>query len=161
MRVWQVDRLRSEPDRTFLSEKDRQMFDRSRFVDDLAAIKDLSTPVADPTGSGGQIDIAGALPLNQDGCDEQIRPEHIGILDCPGSAVLWKVVEQRTDDRIAFYMSLGHQATDIRAQALAQAQVVFQDGVDLSSSAQRNGSRIAEKTRITQCASELIEDGEA
>jgi hypothetical protein len=30
-----------------------------------------------------------------------------------------------------------------------------------SPSAQRNGSRIAEKTRITQCASELIEDGEA
>ena len=30
-----------------------------------------------------------------------------------------------------------------------------------SSSAQRNGSRIAEKTRIAQCASELIEDGES
>jgi DeoR/GlpR family transcriptional regulator of sugar metabolism len=30
-----------------------------------------------------------------------------------------------------------------------------------SSSAQRNGSRIAEKTRIAQCASELIEDRES
>ncbi len=30
-----------------------------------------------------------------------------------------------------------------------------------STSAQRNSSRIAEKTRITQCASELIEDGES
>jgi DeoR/GlpR family transcriptional regulator of sugar metabolism len=30
-----------------------------------------------------------------------------------------------------------------------------------SSSAQRNGSRIAEKKRIAQCASELIEDGES
>jgi hypothetical protein len=30
-----------------------------------------------------------------------------------------------------------------------------------SSSAQRNGSRIAEKTRIAQCASELIEDGDS
>ena len=30
-----------------------------------------------------------------------------------------------------------------------------------SSSAQRNGSRIAEKTRIAQCASELIQDGES
>jgi DeoR family transcriptional regulator, fructose operon transcriptional repressor len=30
-----------------------------------------------------------------------------------------------------------------------------------SSSAQRNGARIAEKTRIAQCASELIQDGES
>src|SRR6202011_613796 len=30
-----------------------------------------------------------------------------------------------------------------------------------SSCAQRNGSRIAEKTRIAQCASELIKDGES
>jgi DeoR/GlpR family transcriptional regulator of sugar metabolism len=41
---------------------------------------------------------------------------------------------------------------------LAQRKVSSQGG---SSSAQRNGSRIAEKKRIAQCASELIEDGES
>ncbi len=56
-------RLRSEPDRSFLAEKDRQMFDRCGFIDDLAPIEDLSTPVADPPGSGGQIYVTGTLPL--------------------------------------------------------------------------------------------------
>ena len=33
------------------------------FIDDLAAVEDLSRPVADPTGSVGQINVADTLSL--------------------------------------------------------------------------------------------------
>ena len=109
-----------EPDRAVLTEEDGQLVERGGFIDDLAAIENLSTPMADPPCSRWQIDVTGALPLKQNRCDEHIRPEHIGILDCPGLGVSGKVVKQRADDRRAFCMRSGHQATDIGTQSGAR-----------------------------------------
>ena len=41
----------SEPDRPFFTEKHRQMGERGRFIDNLAAIEDLSSSVAEPAGT--------------------------------------------------------------------------------------------------------------
>jgi hypothetical protein len=63
-----------------------------------------------------------------------------------------------------FRMRLSQAAAAIRSRArrthggAVPGDYLVQGG---SSSAQRNGSRIAEKTRIAQCASELIEDGDS
>src|SRR6266478_6357439 len=70
----------------------------------------------------------------------------------------------RPAKHVVFWIRLSQAAAAIRSRVrrthggAVPADYLVHGG---SSSAQRNGSRIAEKTRIAQCASELIEDGES
>jgi hypothetical protein len=76
----------------------------------------------------------------------------------------FNVLKFRPAKHVVFRIRLSQAAAAIRSRVrrthggAVSADYLVHGG---SSSAQRNGSRIAEKTRIAQCASELIEDRES
>jgi len=76
----------------------------------------------------------------------------------------FNVLKFRPAKHVVFRIRLSQGAAAIRSRVrrthggAVPADYLVHGG---SSSAQRNGSRIAEKTRIAQCASELIEDGDS
>src|SRR6476469_6415933 len=90
----------------------------------------LSAPMADPTRPGGQVNVAGALSLKQDGCHENIRAKHVGIFECPSLAIRREVIEQWQNYRRPERMGSSHQLSHVGAHLFAQAKVFLQDAID-------------------------------
>ena len=118
----------------------------SRLINNLAAIVHLSAAMADPTRSGGQINVACALSLEQDWGYENIRPKHVGVFDSPSLTIRREVIEQGPNYRRAALMGGGHQLPDVGAHSFAQAEVFLENAIDF----------VTEAPELVRCAADAF-----